>query len=116
MTFGARGRSVGAAWAPHSLGESRQRGGDRQAMGSLHAHLVATHAPGCREVVRPNENGILVPVGDARALADALERLAREPATRAQMSERSREIACNDFGEDRVLAATLAIYRSKTEE
>jgi glycosyltransferase involved in cell wall biosynthesis len=73
--------------------------------------LVATDVPGCREVVRADENGILVPVGDAKALAGALERLALDPAARERMSARSREIACGDFDEDRVLAATLAIYR-----
>lgn len=78
--------------------------------------LVATDVPGCREVVRAGENGILVRAGDAIALADALERLALDPVGRERMSVRSREIACGEFGEDRVLAATLAIYRSKGGE
>jgi len=78
--------------------------------------LVATDAPGCREVVHSNDNGILVPVGDGKALADALERLARDPAERERMGAWSREIACDEFDENRVLAATLAIYRSKSEE
>lgn len=78
--------------------------------------LVATNVPGCREVVRDGENGILVPERDGKALADALERLALDPAMRARMSVRSREIACSEFAEDRVLAATLAIYQEPTEE
>jgi glycosyltransferase involved in cell wall biosynthesis len=78
--------------------------------------LVATDVPGCREVVRADENGILVPAGDAKALAGALERLALDSAMRRRMSARSREIACGDFDENRVLAATLAIYRKRSEE
>ena len=65
--------------------------------------------------MRYNDNGILVAVHDAKALADALERLARDPAMRARMSVRSREIACGEFAENRVLAATLAIYAGSEE-
>ncbi len=73
--------------------------------------LVATDVPGCRDIVRPGENGILVPERDAVALADALQRLAQDPALRERMSVRSRAIACSEFSEEQVLAATLAIYR-----
>ncbi|MEO8740898.1 MAG: glycosyltransferase family 4 protein, partial [Casimicrobiaceae bacterium] len=73
--------------------------------------LVATDVPGCRDIVRPGENGILVPERDAVALADALQQLALDPALRERMSARSREIACREFSEEQVLAATLAIYR-----
>ena len=75
--------------------------------------LAATDVPGCREIVRNDENGILVPAGNAMALADALERLAVDPPMRARMGLRSREIACQEFAEERILAATLAIYESK---
>jgi glycosyltransferase involved in cell wall biosynthesis len=75
--------------------------------------LVATDVPGCREIVRNDDNGILVPAHNATALADALERLAGDPSMRARMGVRSRDIACDEFAEDRVLEATLAIYESK---
>ena len=74
--------------------------------------LVATDVPGCREIVRAHENGILVPAHDAKALAAALERLAADPSMRARMASRSRDIACEEFAEENVLAATLAIYES----
>lgn len=78
--------------------------------------LVATDVPGCREVVRADENGILVPAGNAKALADALERLALDSAARARMSRRSRDIACGQFDQERVLVSTLAIYRAGSKE
>src|SRR5207302_2514509 len=37
--------------------------------------LVASDVPGCREVVRPGVNGILVPPDDPATIADALARL-----------------------------------------
>ena len=42
--------------------------------------IVATDVPGCREIVRPEETGLLVPRRDPAALADALARLAADAA------------------------------------
>jgi glycosyltransferase involved in cell wall biosynthesis len=78
--------------------------------------LVATDVPGCREVVRADENGILVPAGDAKALADALERLALDSGARERMGARSRVIACGEFDQENVLASTLSIYRAEAKE
>jgi glycosyltransferase involved in cell wall biosynthesis len=41
--------------------------------------VIATAAGGVPEVVRDGENGLLVPVGDAVALADAIRRFLAEP-------------------------------------
>lgn len=72
--------------------------------------LVATDMPGCREIVRPGVNGILVPPRDPAALADAVQALLRDPDRRREMGERSRRIAVEEFSEERVVAETLAIY------
>lgn len=76
--------------------------------------IVATDVPGCREIVRDGENGLLVPSKDASALADAIETLARNRALRERMGRRGREMAAA-FGEDVVVAETLALYRSMLE-
>ena len=47
--------------------------------------VVATDAGGNREIVNPPECGVIVPVGDPRALADAYLALLRDPVQRAQM-------------------------------
>ena len=52
--------------------------------------LVAFDAPGCRDLVRNNENGILVPFKDAIALADALERLVGDAQLRRKMGKVAR--------------------------
>lgn len=72
--------------------------------------LVATDTRGCREIVHDGFNGLLVPVRDSVALADAVERLLREPETRRSMGIRSRELAVGEFGEARILEETLAVY------
>ena len=45
--------------------------------------LVLTDIRGCREVVRDGVEGLLVPVRDPEALADALTRLLEDPALRS---------------------------------
>jgi glycosyltransferase involved in cell wall biosynthesis len=59
--------------------------------------LVATDIPGCRPVVRDGENGILVPVRDAPALAMAIERLAADSELRSTYGRRSRQMALDRF-------------------
>ena len=52
--------------------------------------VVATDVRGSREEVVDGETGLLVPVGDAAALATALARLAADPAERARMGTAGR--------------------------
>lgn len=69
--------------------------------------IITTDAPGCRETVRAGENGFLVPVGDAHALAEAMERLIVEPELARSLGERSRTIAEERFDVRRVNAEML---------
>lgn len=73
--------------------------------------IVATDAPGCREIVKNGENGLLVPPRDAKALAEALRTLIEDPDLRRRMGRRGREITEAEFSLDRVIAETLAVYR-----
>jgi glycosyltransferase involved in cell wall biosynthesis len=73
--------------------------------------IVTTDAPGCREIVRHCENGYLVPVGDAKSLANALQRLIENPDLRRSMGARSREIAEKEFSMEKVIKETLDVYR-----
>ena len=73
--------------------------------------IVATDVPGCREIVRHGENGLLVPPRDATALADALAVLVGDKDLRVRMGARGREIAVAEFSEEIVIGQTLAVYR-----
>jgi glycosyltransferase involved in cell wall biosynthesis len=74
--------------------------------------IVTTDVPGCREAVRDGENGLVVPPRATASLASALHKLILDPEMRARMGNRSRERAEEEFSEDRVIAETLAVYRS----
>jgi glycosyltransferase involved in cell wall biosynthesis len=73
--------------------------------------LIATDVPGCREVVRRDVSGLLVPVDDAPALADAIEKLAADPALRKRYSMEARRLAVEQFSADAVGRQTVELYR-----
>ena len=73
--------------------------------------MVATRVNGTREVVRHGETGYLIEPDDARALADALERLARDPELRARMGERGREVVRAEFDEAVIVRRLERMYR-----
>lgn len=54
--------------------------------------VVATQISGSEDVVRMGENGLLVPPGDAEALAEAIVTILRDPARAAAMGRRSRQL------------------------
>lgn len=72
--------------------------------------IVTTDAPGCREVVRHGQNGLLVPPRDAKALTEAISFLLTSPGARARMGRRGRHAAVANFSLDRVIAETIEIY------
>jgi glycosyltransferase involved in cell wall biosynthesis len=53
--------------------------------------IVSTAVDGCREVLSDGDTALLVPPGDASALAAALERVAGSLALRSALSRRARE-------------------------
>lgn len=72
--------------------------------------LVAADVPGCREIVQPGVNGLLVPPRDDAALADALQQLIEDPLRRQAMGRAGRRLAVEEFSLDKVVAATLGVY------
>jgi glycosyltransferase involved in cell wall biosynthesis len=77
--------------------------------------LVVTDVPGCRHFVRDGVEGFVVPPEDADALADALERLARDPDLRRRMGEAARLRLLHGFTEAHVKQSLRATYASMLE-
>jgi len=73
--------------------------------------IVTTDAPGCREVVRPGVNGIIVPSRDTSSLAGALRFLIEHPETRIAMGANNRELAVQEFSQELVISQFMYVYR-----
>jgi glycosyltransferase involved in cell wall biosynthesis len=74
--------------------------------------VVATRVGGVPDVVRDGENGFLVEVGDAEALADRLARLAGDPALRDRMGAAGRERVVDRYAVERLVDDVDRLYRS----
>ncbi len=71
--------------------------------------VVSSDIPGYRDVVRDGVDGLLVAPGDALGLAEALRRIALEPARREQMARAARERA-ERFAWSHVAAEVVDCY------
>ena len=107
-------RDVPAIWARATLAvlPSYREGLPKSLLeaGSCGLALIATDVPGCRELVRHEVDGLLVPVRDAQALADAIQRLLRAPALREAYGRNARDRIVTEFSEDVIVAQTTALY------
>ena len=72
--------------------------------------IVTTDLPGCRDVVRDGETGLIVAAQDPTGLALALAQLLRSPKERRAMGARGRDVVLREFTESVVVAQTLAVY------
>ena len=73
------------------------------------APLVASAIGGIPELIRPGETGLLVPPGDAAALAGAIRSLLDDAALRARLSARGREEAARRFSVERAAEEISAV-------
>jgi len=72
--------------------------------------VVGASATGIVDAVRDGIDGILVPVGDSRALAEAIAGLLRQPQLARKMGHAGRERAEREFRPQRIWAALLEEY------
>ncbi len=73
--------------------------------------VIATNIRGSREEVVDGETGILVPVGDIKALSSAIIKLARDPELRDKMGKKGRERVEKYFDEEKVIEKQLKIIQ-----
>lgn len=75
--------------------------------------VVTTTATGARDSVIDGTTGFLVPVNDSQALAQALKKLATNPALRVRLGDEARRMARQDYRPETIWRALDATYRSQ---
>jgi glycosyltransferase involved in cell wall biosynthesis len=113
-----RGRTGDAAgvWREHHVCCLPSRGGEGLPRTLLEGAscgraVLTSDVPGCRALIRDGVEGLLVPPGDAPALANAMITLAREPARLTTMGEAARARVLSGFTERHVIDGVAAMYR-----
>jgi glycosyltransferase involved in cell wall biosynthesis len=91
---------------------SYREGFPRSAMEAAASALpvVATDIRGCRQVVETGRTGLLVPVRDAVALAEAIATIANDPDRRTAMARAARAKAEAEFDQTTQIRITLETY------
>ncbi len=77
---------------------------------SMGVPCIVTDIRGCREAVKHDQNGLLVPLGDVPALADAIIKLLRDKDTTARMAKTGRQMALEQFDEQFIFDKVKAEY------
>jgi glycosyltransferase involved in cell wall biosynthesis len=75
--------------------------------------VVATATGGAREIVRPDETGLLVPIGDVQSLADAVSDLLQDEARRIRIGTAAQQQVETQFSLERMIDETEQIYRAE---
>lgn len=72
--------------------------------------IITTNSVGCKDTVIDGYNGFLIPVRDAKALADKLRILIEDKELRQQMGRNARKYAEENFSIEDVIKRHLDIY------
>jgi glycosyltransferase involved in cell wall biosynthesis/GNAT superfamily N-acetyltransferase len=76
---------------------------------------IATRIASVPEALDGGRAGILIAPGDQLELADAVERLAADPALRKKLGEAARQRAVGRYGQEKTIDAYEALYRGLSE-
>ena len=71
--------------------------------------IVASDVGGIPEIIEHGVNGLLVPPGDAQALADAIQQLIDDPQRARQLGEAARRTAFERFSAEAMAAAYMEL-------
>jgi len=73
--------------------------------------VVATRAGGIPEIIEDRRHGLLVPPGDASALAAAITEVLRRPSMASELAQRGKSRVLAEFTADRMVEETMMVYR-----
>ena len=72
--------------------------------------MIATDAPGCREIVIDDQTGLLVPIENAKALAEAIKRLAGSAQLRERYGRAARRLVVDKLSAKIIGNAIVGLY------
>jgi len=76
--------------------------------------MIAADAPGSREIVIEDQTGLLVPIEDPAALAQAMKRLATSPELRARYGNAARQLVVSRLSAKIIGSSIVQLYDELT--
>jgi glycosyltransferase involved in cell wall biosynthesis len=73
--------------------------------------IIASRAGGMPEIVRENENGLLIEPGNPKELENHMRTLLKAPDLRKQMGSKGKEIVAREFAVEPMVEGNIEIYR-----
>ena len=73
--------------------------------------VIASRVGGLYSLLHDRETGLLVPPADSRQLAERILELLQDPIKARNLGENGREMVQRDFGLERMVTQTVALYR-----
>lgn len=72
--------------------------------------IVATDVAGCREIVKDEYNGFLVPVGDVKQISSAIQKIILSKEKQSQFGRNGRKLVLKTFTKEKIIAQTMTAY------
>ena len=83
--------------------------------GAMNLPCIVTNINGSNEIIHQEENGIIVPVKNSKALQDAMEQLTHNPALRKTLSMNARQMIVSRYDQHYVMNELLKEYLQFTD-
>jgi glycosyltransferase involved in cell wall biosynthesis len=117
VTWYGRTNDIVGVWRAADIAVVPPLGGDGMPRAMLEAAacgrpLVVSDVPGCRHFVRAGIEGLIVPPGNADALADALAKLISDRELRLQAGAAARRRVIREYTEAAVRAKVREVYHA----
>ncbi len=115
VSWHGRSENIREVWQKADMAIVPSRGGEGMPRAMLEAAscgraVIVTDVPGCRHFVVENRQGYIVPVEDAKALADAIEKLVTDKQLRQKMGDAARQRVLDNFTEQHVINDVQTVY------
>ena len=73
--------------------------------------LISTNVNGCRDIVKDNENGLIIPTRDSKKLTHAILLLANDLQKRIEMGKIGKKLVSESFSLKKVCKGWMSVYK-----
>jgi glycosyltransferase involved in cell wall biosynthesis len=84
--------------------------------GAMGLPCIVSNINGCNEIIEHNVNGLVIPVKNTQAIADAMSQLAENSAQRKQMASVARDMIIARYNQKFIWEELLKEYKTEIQK